>query len=499
MNFYVDGAITSKTIWRDNLASQTLISTSPFYIAQRSDGMCFPGSLDEFSVWDKALSALEVAEVYNGGRLPVDLTTVSCAANLLAWLPMGERDTFPTLTDRSGNGYNGTMTNMEATDIQDRSVDALLAFSKKSLVFDGVDEYVTMGDVLGFERTDAFSVSLWVKTTQTGVDTALFCKTGDSSDYRGYLLNQSATGDGLWFFLCSVCPTNCIEVRTTRTINDGKWHHVVVTYSGSSTAAGVLIYIDGGAVPTTTAEDTLTGTILTTNPFYLASRATSGLPQPFAGFLDEVSIWDKELSAVEVDAIYNQGVPSDLSGTPNLAGYWRLGDSIPNSGTMTNMSAGSIVEDAPAGARSQRRGRHSGGTPTGQGQTISPMSSSGESYVAPGALQHDDSSIPAQRRGLNSTLSPTGQGQTEMPMSGQGESYGFRTATPSGGSIPSYSPSTVRVLHEGGETITWYYRMRAWNLVTLTFEVWVSVGSPDPSPPSGNPVIGVTVIGVWEE
>jgi hypothetical protein len=44
-----------------------------------------------------------------------------------------------------------------------------------------------------------------------------------------------------------------------------------------------------------------------------------------------------------------------------------------------------------------------------------------------------------------------------------------------------------------------YYRMRAWNLTTVDWEVWTSTGAPDVTPPSGDPVTGITVVGVWEE
>ncbi len=45
----------------------------------------------------------------------------------------------------------------------------------------------------------------------------------------------------------------------------------------------------------------------------------------------------------------------------------------------------------------------------------------------------------------------------------------------------------------------YHYRMRAWNTVTLSYEIWTSTGSPSPIPPSGDPVEGITIIGVWEE
>ncbi|GAG78821.1 unnamed protein product, partial [marine sediment metagenome] len=31
--------------------------------------------------------------------------------------------------------------------------------------FDGVDQYVHLGDIANFERTDSFSLECWIKTT----------------------------------------------------------------------------------------------------------------------------------------------------------------------------------------------------------------------------------------------------------------------------------------------------------------------------------------------
>lgn len=43
-----------------------------------------------------------------------------------------------------------------------------------------------------------------------------------------------------------------------------------------------------------------------------------------------------------------------------------------------------------------------------------------------------------------------------------------------------------------------HFRMRAWNTVTLSYEIWTSIGDPDPNPPSGDPVTGVSIIGEWD-
>ena len=45
----------------------------------------------------------------------------------------------------------------------------------------------------------------------------------------------------------------------------------------------------------------------------------------FGGLIDEVSVFNSELSASDITAIYNSGVPTDISSLSPV-GWWRMGD-----------------------------------------------------------------------------------------------------------------------------------------------------------------------------
>jgi hypothetical protein len=75
----------------------------------------FDGNQDNITIWNKILSPSEIAELYNSG-VPTDPTEHSAAANLVTWFPMGDGDTYPTLTDNVGDN-DGTMVNMVAGNI----------------------------------------------------------------------------------------------------------------------------------------------------------------------------------------------------------------------------------------------------------------------------------------------------------------------------------------------------------------------------------------------
>jgi hypothetical protein len=355
VTWYIDGGSVAMTTVDDTL-SATIVTTRNLLLAANDDGAIdhYTGSLDEVAVYDVELTSSDVVEIYNGGA-PSDLLRLDTSGDLVGWWRMGDGDVYPTLMDHSISGNNGTMTNMESADIQ-----ADVPTGRFSVEFGGTNEYVTMGDVLGFERTDSFSVSFWFKTTDTGWK-SLIGKSEGASNYRGWGVILSGISAGsVRFQLTSVAGSSHLSVRTTGVYNDGEWHHGLVTYDGSSSASGVTWYIDGETVAMTTVDDTLSTTIATTHDLLLAAN-DDGAIDHYTGNLDEVAVYDVELTSSDVVEIYNAGNPAiDLakaSSAGSLAGYWKCGDgdTYPtiadhsgngNDGTMTNMEATDIVNDS---------------------------------------------------------------------------------------------------------------------------------------------------------
>ena len=59
--------------------------------------------------------------------------------------------------------------------------------STKSIIFNGTDEYINCGNVASFQkdRTDAFSISCWAKTTATSAINTLVAKISSSGNKSG--------------------------------------------------------------------------------------------------------------------------------------------------------------------------------------------------------------------------------------------------------------------------------------------------------------------------
>jgi hypothetical protein len=313
MAVYIDGSLATTTTESDPLGSNTIANSASFNVSGRTDGSAlFPGSIDDVTVYDRELTLDEVQEIYNGG-LPRENRSLNSASNIVGYWLMGD------LT-AGGSSHFATR-------------------------FDGVNEYVTMGDVLGFEYTEAFSISHWIKTTDTNAFTV--CKsTIGSNQYRGYGVGLNA-GYVDWRLRSDNATNNQIHAIGTTLVNDGDWHHVVVTWDGNASpgAAGLHIYVDGGPDEAVPDIDNLSATITSTAPFNLGIR--NNVDNPYAGSLSDVAIYDKELSAVEIVEIYNNGIPIDVTAAidrTDLVGYWRMGEGDGNPTTLSN--GGTITTDS---------------------------------------------------------------------------------------------------------------------------------------------------------
>ena len=91
-----------------------------------------------------------------------------------------------------------------------------------------------------FERNEPFSVGLWVRLDRAGTAGPLIARSGGvMNGHRGYEMLLRADGT-LSAGLHHVGPDNSIEIETSApVVKPGTWHHVALTYDGSSRAAGI--------------------------------------------------------------------------------------------------------------------------------------------------------------------------------------------------------------------------------------------------------------------
>ena len=187
--------------------------------------------------------------------------------------------------------------------------------------------YIEIGDVGDFERTDQFSCGAWIYPTSDGMN-AIVAKMDDVNESRGWdlwlrdgrvyvhMIHQWKNEGG-----------DSIRVNTHRALPLDKWYHVMATYDGSSKAAGVTIYVNGIAESLDLTHDHLTGSIQTDKPLCIGRRTPGN---PFHGKIDEVKIFDRELSLDEVGLLAESLPTKQVASPQSLAGLhaWYTAESL---------------------------------------------------------------------------------------------------------------------------------------------------------------------------
>jgi hypothetical protein len=162
------------------------------------------------------------------------------------------------------------------------------------------NQTLDLGDVGDFERTNAFSFGAWVRVSTASDGAGVLARMDEGADYRGWDLLQS--GKKFAVHLVNKWPDNAIKVSTkAEVIKEKTFQHVFVTYDGSGKAKGVKIFIDGVETPLTTDKDVLKDSIRTETSFRIGQRSKGALFE--RGRVQDVRIYDRKLSAKEVDAL----------------------------------------------------------------------------------------------------------------------------------------------------------------------------------------------------
>ena len=189
--------------------------------------------------------------------------------------------------------------------------------STNSFTFDGNNDYVDCGNPTGLQITGALTISVWVKIKSTS-PTQVCILSKDDVTNRSYQLFGRRAADGFPAFAIFSSNTSYLVSGTTD-LRDNQWHHIVSVFTPSTS---MKIYVD----------DVLEATNTTSIPSSIDNDLASFEIGRFgfgnyemSGNIDEVAIWNSELSASDVTSIYNGGVPNDISSF-NPISWWRMGE-----------------------------------------------------------------------------------------------------------------------------------------------------------------------------
>ena len=207
-----------------------------------------------------------------------------------------------------------------------------------SLSFDGSNDFVQIPDSSDFNFSNGsasiFSVSAWYKNTDSTPDTyaSIVAKNDTGADKREFRLSVDDNDK----IVCVVSNdgSTVLSNTSTFTVDDTKWHHVVMTYDGSVGTANLRcqIYVDGVDVLTT--GHASNPAILNEDdaPITIGAHLNSGVDSgEWTGNISDVAIYNSALTASQVKTIYNDRKPYNHKegvASGNLKAWYRMGDGV---------------------------------------------------------------------------------------------------------------------------------------------------------------------------
>ncbi|MHA1288403.1 MAG: LamG domain-containing protein, partial [Candidatus Thorarchaeota archaeon] len=200
--------------------------------------------------------------------------------------------------DFSGYGNDGLLKDGNISNSDGYTIPSLVDGKfRKALTFDGVDDYVDVGNDDSLQLTSAATIEAWVKLDSYKNSTfdnivgrnkfRIYSDVG-STGYDDITAYAVVNGTGHWPRITYSMPLN-------------EWHHLVVTFDGSLPTNNIKTYFDG----TLNVQQNATGTLdIPTDIWYIGGVVGGTIN----GTIDEVRVWNRALSADEIKLLYESRV-----------------------------------------------------------------------------------------------------------------------------------------------------------------------------------------------
>jgi hypothetical protein len=183
---------------------------------------------------------------------------------------------------------------------------SLQAQSGKVLNLDGISTFMTVADHpdLDLGASQNKTITCWIKTTTSTGTPRIFAKrngasgngyefwTGNGTNAGKFAMNMSGTGT----------PNNISTAGySANSIADGTWHHIALVIDASSNRT-IYGYIDGVLANTGKVFTSVTSDFSNALNFVVGATSDAGNSYKWAGQIDNVRVWNKAMTALELQA-----------------------------------------------------------------------------------------------------------------------------------------------------------------------------------------------------
>lgn len=217
-------------------------------------------------------------------EIPVDINTTWSTDGLVGWWKFDE--TSGTVAyDSSGNGNNGNLTNGPTW---------TTGKIGGALSFDGVNDYVDLEVGTKLSQKSLISVSLWIKPVEYKYAVLINQKKANSF---GWAFKWRVSNEKLYFKIYGQSESSSAGLTYLKNPQLNAWSHLIAVIGQNSHK----IYLDSSInreINNSLSFEASSGDV---------SVGSDKNLEYFNGLIDDVRIYDRALSAAEVQALYNLG------------------------------------------------------------------------------------------------------------------------------------------------------------------------------------------------
>ncbi len=254
-----------------------------------ANGRWFAGSLDSTSIYSRALSANEIISNYQAGNIEFQ---------------------YRTSTD------NSTWSNWTS-------------YNDGALMFDGNDDYVSVGDIAAVDALTSFSTCAWVNNDTMTADSMIWSKV-DNSTWSGIMFVKDIVGQvsgrtNMYKIWVGQNSAAAFIEGATNSATTGAWQHVCATFTANN-STGLHLYING-------VEDANSpvSTVGITGFDSGANTLSIGRYNPSAGTyldgsIDNIQIYNRVLSGSEITSNYTASDFETPYSSTGLLAFWKFNE-----------------------------------------------------------------------------------------------------------------------------------------------------------------------------
>ena len=194
------------------------------------------------------------------------------------------------------------------------SVNLSVSGDGASLFFDGVNDYVQMGE---FNLTADFTIETLFKS-QNNTNAYLITNRHFELNQPGFWFTLGKNSNGFMFFEMSAAGSpSYVPILSNIQVSDDNWHHIAVTRQGTT----ITMYIDGVSVATY--NDTFVRNLSKPDNIGRLGTGILSISSHYEGSMDEVRIWHVARSQTDIqNNMFNEIAASSVG----LYNYYKMNE-----------------------------------------------------------------------------------------------------------------------------------------------------------------------------